>query len=196
MEVDIVLRDVRRWTQNLYLSEDLRRKDESGDLRIRKFGQLFIEIGGMIDTEYIKYRKQFSLRKKFVRFMKYKFGQITNETQNKLKSLKSGNKQNANTDDKNTKQKEKENRKHKHKKRKKKRKKRRKHNVENQEMIPFHPYQREPDQPAHVRCHTIDVNIMKQLSHDQTLELNLNNNQSNPTFRMKPLKQNKSAELQ
>eukprot|EP00483_Globobulimina_turgida_P013724 UN13750 len=83
MEVDIVLRDVRRWTQNLYLSENLRRRDEFGDSEIRKLGQLFIEIGGMIDSEYIKYRKQFSLRKKFVRFVKYKFGKITNDTSQK-----------------------------------------------------------------------------------------------------------------
>ena len=87
-EIDIVLRDVRRWTQNLYLSENLRRRDDFGDLRVRKLGQLFIEIGGLIDGEYIKYRKQFSLRKKFVRFMKNKFGQITNETTQKLKNLK------------------------------------------------------------------------------------------------------------
>jgi len=87
-EIDIVLRDVRRWTQNLYLSENLRHRDEFGDLRIRKLGQLFIEIGGLIDGEYIKYRKQFSFRKKLVRFMKNKFGQITNETSQKLKSLK------------------------------------------------------------------------------------------------------------
>merc|ERR1711972_39136 len=50
-----------------------------------------IEIGGLIDSEYIKYRKQFSLRKKFVRFVKNKFGQITTETSQKLKSLKSSN---------------------------------------------------------------------------------------------------------
>merc|ERR1712032_874986 len=86
-EIDIVLRDVRRWTQNLYLSENLRRRDDCGDFRVRKLGQLFIEIGGLIDSEYIKYRKQFSLRKKFVRFMKTKIGQITNETSQKLKSL-------------------------------------------------------------------------------------------------------------
>ena len=90
-EIDIVLRDVRRWTQNLYLSENLRRRDDFGDLRIRKLGQLFIEIGGLIDSEYIKYRKQFSLRKKFVRFVKNKFVQITTETSQKLKNLKASN---------------------------------------------------------------------------------------------------------
>merc|ERR1711902_92856 len=115
MEVDIVLRDVRRWTQNLYLSENLRRRDEFGDKRVRKLGQLFIEIGGMIDSEYIKYRKQFSLRKKFVRFMKYKFGQITNETSQKLKNLK--NKDDKNDDNKSKKDKKNGN----HKKRKEKR---------------------------------------------------------------------------
>ena len=151
MEVDIVLRDVRRWTQNLYLSENLRRRDEFGDKRIRKLGQLFIEIGGMIDTEYIKYRKQFSLRKKFVRFMKYKFGQITNETSQKFKSLKNkqqsiednDNKRNKKKTKTKTKSKTKTKTMNKNKKRKKKKKKKKKKNS-----------------PSHIRCHTIDVGMM------------------------------------
>merc|ERR1712060_816429 len=117
MEVDIVLRDVRRWTQNLYLSENLRKRDDLGDESIRKWGRIFIEIGGMIDAEYIKYRKQFSLRKKFVRFLSKKL----DETSQKLKNLKN------NTKDKGVEEDKKKNKnKKKDKKSKKKRKKKRK----------------------------------------------------------------------
>ena len=185
MEVDIVLRDVRRWTQNLYLSENLRRRDEFGDKRIRKLGQLFIEIGGMIDTEYIKYRKQFSVRKRLVRFMKDKFSQITNETQQKLKSLK--NKQNDdknnNNDDKNNvdnNNKNKSKNKKKRKKRKKsqknnnnnnnhnkdKKKKRKKKKEDNKRNVIFE------EKPSHIRCHTIDVGMMKLNEHTPTLSHN------------------------
>eukprot|EP01083_Nonionella_stella_P064298 167438_1 len=73
--------------QYIQQSEKLRRRDEFGDDKIRKMGKLFIEIFCRIESEYIKYRQQFSLLKKFVRFMKFKFGQITNETSIKLKNL-------------------------------------------------------------------------------------------------------------
>ena len=186
MEVDIVLRDVRRWTQNLYLSENLRRRDEFGDKRIRKLGQLFIEIGGMIDTEYIKYRKQFSVRKRLVRFMKDKFSQITNETQQKLKSLKNkqnDDKNNNNNDEKNNvdnNNKNKSKNKKKRKKRKKsqknnnnnnnhnkdKKKKRKKKKEDNKRNVIFE------EKPSHIRCHTIDVGMMKLNEHTPTLSHN------------------------
>ena len=175
MEVDIVLRDVRRWTQNLYLSENLRRRDEFGDKRVRKLGQLFIEIGSMIDTEYIRYRKQFSLRKKLVRFVKYKFGQITNETSQKLKNFK--NKQSSIEDDNHSssskKRKRKKNKNHndQHRKKKKKKNKRKKKKTKKQER------------PSHIRCHTIDVGMINKLNDD--------NNKNTPT-----LTPNKSVDLE
>lgn len=172
MEVDIVLRDVRRWTQNLYLSENLRRRDEFGDKRIRKLGQLFIEIGGMIDTEYIKYRKQFSLRKKFVRFMKYKFGQITNETSQKFKSLKNKQQQQSSVEDNDKEKKRNKKKKNVGKKKKKRKKKRNKENRNEIEEI-------QEERPSHIRCHTIDVGMMNKL------------NTNTPT-----LSQNKSVDLE
>jgi len=120
MEVDIVLRDVRRWTQNLYLSDNLRRRDDFGDERIRKWGRIFIEIGGMIDAEYIKYRKQFSLRKKFVRYLSKKF----DETSQKLKSLKNNTKGDEQQNDDKKKKKGHKKKKSSKKKRNRKKKKR------------------------------------------------------------------------
>ena len=116
LEVDIVLRDVRRWTQNLYLSENLRRRDDFGDERIRKWGRIFIEIGGMIDAEYIKYRKQFSLRKKLVRFLSKKL----DETSQKLKNLKNNSAKDKGEENKKKKKDKKAKKKRKKKKRKKK----------------------------------------------------------------------------